>query len=126
MQLLNLENKLRHAKEELNKIINTKVFSRGNNLIYELDMSTRQLRLMKDNVFGLEKTLKETMRLYFDKDLQQTRTLLAEQKRKFKEYQLTLNSYMRENVTENINYIDEVMKKRVEAYKDVHNEQDTL
>ena len=126
MQLLNLENKLKHAKEELNKIINTKVFSRGNNLIYELDMSTRQLRLMKDNVFGLEKTLKETMRLYFDKDLQQTRTLLAEQKRKFKEYQLTLNSYMRENVTENINYIDEVMKKRVEAYKDVHNEQDTL
>ena len=126
MQLLNLENKLRHAKEELNKIINTQVFSRGNNLIYELDMSTRQLRLMKDNVFGLEKTLKETMRLYFDKDLQQTRTLLAEQKRKFKEYQLTLNSYMRENVTENINYIDEVMKKRVEAYKDVHNEQDTL
>lgn len=69
MQLLNLENKLKHAKEELNKIINTKVFSRGNNLIYELDMSTRQLRLMKDNVFGLEKAIKETMRLYFDKDL---------------------------------------------------------
>ena len=41
MQLLNLEHKLKHAKEELNKIINTKVFSRGNNLIYELDMSTR-------------------------------------------------------------------------------------
>jgi len=91
-------------------------------LIYELDMSTRQLRLMKDNVFGLEKCIKENMRLHFDKDLEQTRTLLAEQKRKFKEYQLTLNSYMRENVTENINYIDEVMKKRVEAYKDVHNE----
>ena len=50
--------------------------------------------------------------------------MLAEQKKKFKEYQLTLNSYMRDNVTENINYIDEVMKKRVEAYKDVHNEQD--
>ena len=41
MQLLNLESKLKHAKEELNKIINTKVFARGNNLIYELDMSTR-------------------------------------------------------------------------------------
>ena len=124
MQLLNLENKLKHAKEELNKIINTKVFSRGNNLIYELDMATRQLRLMKDNVFSVEKGLKEKIRLYFDKDLEQTRILLAEQKRKFKEYQLTLNSYMRENVTENINYIDEVMKKRVEQYKDVHNEQD--
>lgn len=40
-QLLNLEHKLKQAKEELNKIINTKVFSRGNNLIYELDISTR-------------------------------------------------------------------------------------
>lgn len=29
---------------------------------------------------------------------------------------------MRENVAENINYIDEVMKKRVKAFKDVHNE----
>ena len=69
MHLLNLENKLKHAKEELNKIINTKVFSRGNNLIYELDMSTRQLRMMKDNVFLVEKGLKEKIRLYFDKDL---------------------------------------------------------
>lgn len=33
---------------------------------------------------------------------------------------------MRENVAQNINYIDETMKKRVEAYKDVHNEQDML
>ena len=33
---------------------------------------------------------------------------------------------MRENVTSNINYIDEVMKKRVEAFKDIHNEEDNL
>ena len=31
-QLINLEHKLKHAKEEVNKIINTKVFSRGNTL----------------------------------------------------------------------------------------------
>lgn len=41
MQLLNLEGKLRNAKQEMNKIVNTKVFSRGNNLVYELDMTTR-------------------------------------------------------------------------------------
>jgi hypothetical protein len=32
-----MENKLKHAKDELNKIINTKVFSKGNALIYEFD-----------------------------------------------------------------------------------------
>ena len=81
---------------------------------------------MKDNVFALEKGIKEKTRLYFDKDLEQTRVLLTEQKAKFKEYQLSLNSFMRENVTSNINYIDEVMKKRVEAFKDIHNEEDNL
>lgn len=40
-QLLTLEYKLKHAKEEINKIVNTKVFSRGNNLIYELDRTAR-------------------------------------------------------------------------------------
>ncbi len=45
---------------------------------------------MKDNVFALEKGIKEKTRLYFDKDLEQTRVLLAEQKAKFKEYQLSL------------------------------------
>jgi hypothetical protein len=35
-QLLNLEAKLKHAKEEINKIVNTKVFSRGNNLTTNL------------------------------------------------------------------------------------------
>ena len=87
-------------------------------------MSTRQLRMMKDNVFSLEKGLKEKIRLYFDKDLEQTRSLLHAKAQKFNSYQLTLNSHMRENVTENINYIDEVMKARVEAFKEVHNGED--
>ena len=118
-QLLNMEYKLKHAKEELNRIINTKVFSRGNNLIYELDVATRQHRLMKDNIFGLEKALKDKVRLYFDKDLQQTRVLLAEQINKFKDYQLALNSHIRLDVTNNINHIEEVMKKHLEQHKDI-------
>jgi len=96
------------------------VFSRGNNLIYELDIATRQHRMMKDNIFAVEKGIKDKVRLYFDKDLDQTRVLLEEQKKKFKEYQQTLNSHIRADVTDNINHIDEVMRERVERYKDIH------
>ena len=81
---------------------------------------------MKDNVFAVEKGLKEKIRLYFDKDLEQTRVLLSESKRKFAEYKGTLNSHMEEKVTTTINQIDAVMKQRVEAYKDAHIDQDTL
>ena len=85
-QLLNLENKLSTAKQELNKIVNTKVFSRGNNLIYELDMSNRQLRLMKDNIFLQEKDLTEEIRLCYDRELAQQKMLLADTERQFKDY----------------------------------------
>jgi len=39
-------------------------------LIYELDHCNRQLRLMKDNVFNLEKQLKEKIKLRYEKDLE--------------------------------------------------------
>ena len=67
--MLNLEGKLRHTKQEMNKIVNTKVFSRGNNLVYELDMTTRQLRLIKDNVFLMEKNLTEKIKLCYEKEI---------------------------------------------------------
>jgi hypothetical protein len=67
----------------MNKIINTKVFSRGNNLIYELDMTTRQLRLLKDNIFLLEKNLTEKIRLCYDRELDETRMHLADFRQRF-------------------------------------------
>lgn len=81
-----MEHKLKYAKDELSKIINTKVFSKGNTLIYELDHSNRQLRLVKDNVYDMEQKLKDKIRLSFDKDLEQARLELAETRKKFDEY----------------------------------------
>lgn len=117
MQMLNLEHKLTHAKGELQKIVNTKVFARGNNLIYELDKSTRQLRLMKDNVFMLEKGLKEKIRIAFDKDLDSARMALEEQFKKYDEYKSALNAYMKADVRDDINEIDARMKARMTQYK---------
>ena len=82
-----MEHKLKHAKDELNKIVNTKVFSKGNTLIYELDHTNRQLRLVKDNIYGMEQKVKDKIRLSFDKDLEQARLEPAETRKKFSEYQ---------------------------------------
>lgn len=117
MQLLNLEHKLKHAKGELQKIVNTKVFARGNNLIYELDRSTRQCRLMKDGVFMLEKGLRESIRLRFDKDLEVARGLLVQQKKKYGDYKENLNAHVRTEIKDEINSIDGLMKKRMQELK---------
>jgi hypothetical protein len=40
-QIYSLEHKLRHACQELEKIVSMKVFQKGNQLVYELDHSAR-------------------------------------------------------------------------------------
>lgn len=95
-QLLNMEYKLKHAKEELNKIVNTKVFSRGNNLIYELDKSARQLRLIKDNIYSLETGVKEKVKLYYEKDLSDTRMQLSELKSNFAKFRDNLSASIKD------------------------------
>lgn len=111
-QLLNMESKLKKAKEELNRIVNTRVFARGNQLIYELDHTQRQLRLVKDNVYQMEKLLKDSIRLNFDKDLERARLELEESRKKFSEYQQTLNSHMKADITRNFNELDAEMKRK--------------
>ena len=93
-QIYALEHKLRHASEELNKVVNVKVFARGNQIIYELDHSARQLRLIKDNLHGMQQHLTDSVRLEFSKQLEMARLELLESRKKFDEYKTTLNSHM--------------------------------
>ena len=73
----------------------------------------RQLRLVKDNVYTMEDQLKEKIRLAFDKDLERARLDLKESKKKFAEYQTTLNSHMKADIKGHINELDVVLKKLI-------------
>lgn len=118
-QLQNMEHKLKHAKKELGKIIRTKVFSKGNQLVYELDHSSRQLRMIKDNVFEMEHKLTQTIKLLYERDLDQTRLALDECRRKFSDFQNNINARVMADVRENINSIDQIMKGKAEMFKDL-------
>ena len=90
----------------MNKIINPKVFSRGNNLVYELDTVNRQLRLLKDNIFLLEKNLTEKIRLCYDRELDETRMQLADYKMKYHEYGENVAGIIKQLVRDEVNTID--------------------
>ena len=108
-----MEYKLKHAKEELNKIVNTKVFSRGNNLIYELDKSARQLRLIKDNIHALESGVKEKVKLYYEKDLNDTRMQLSELKLNFAKFRDNLSASVKDQVHDNIMSMESELKVKI-------------
>jgi hypothetical protein len=72
---------------------------------------------MKDNVFMLEKGLREKIRIYFDKDLDTSRMALEEQYKKYDEYKSALNAYMKADVRDDINEIDARMKTKMAKFK---------
>lgn len=116
-QLRSMESKLVHAKSQLDQIISTKVFARGKQLVYELDFTTRQLRLIKDNIFNLETRLNEQVGVTYERELKQTRMELAECRRKFQDYQSAIDTTLTAGVRENINGIDILMRNRAEYFK---------
>lgn len=86
-------------------------------MVYELDFSSRQLRLLKENVFSLEHRLTEQIHVTYERELNQTRMELAECRRKFQDFQQAMSTVVTADVRENINSIDAIMKGKAEAYK---------
>jgi len=73
----------------------------------------RQLRLVKDNIYTMEGKLKDKTKLSFEKDLERARLELAESKKKFNEYQITLNSHVKADIQQNIQNIEVELKRLI-------------
>jgi hypothetical protein len=69
----NLESRIANTQENLDKLINSKMYEKGNQLIYELDNVNRQLKLFKDNIFIMEKELKKNIHSDFKEELRRQR-----------------------------------------------------
>ena len=74
---------------------------------------------MKDEVYGLERTLHDKITLFFNKKLNTTETLLKESQNKFKEYADSVKAHLNANVRDNVTSIDAIMRKKAEMYKDL-------
>lgn len=82
----NLENRITKTQENLDKLINSKMYEKGNLLIYELDNVNRQLKLFKDNVFILEKEMNLRIHNEYQKTMRDNKSKMFELSRVFKEY----------------------------------------
>lgn len=65
-----MERRIKNSAKNIENIISAKLFEKGNQLIYQLDSSSRLLILFKQTIFGLETEVKNK--------------ILGEQAQKFK------------------------------------------
>ena len=82
----NLENRITKTQDNLDKLINSKMYEKGNLMIYELDNVNRQLKLFKDHVFILEKEIEVRVHDEYKKVMSDNKGKMFELGRLFKDF----------------------------------------
>jgi len=62
-----LKAKLRMMHDNITRIVNSKVYEKGNGLIFELDRALREVKFYKDHVKNFEDEMKEFVKVEFKK-----------------------------------------------------------
>ena len=113
----NLENRIAKTQENLDKLINSKMYEKGNMLIYELDNVNRQLKLFKDNIFILEKEMNLRIHNEYQKTMRDNKSKMFELSRLFKDFKDSVANQIGQDVTQEKDYITKEINKRAEDYK---------
>lgn len=98
-------------------MINSKMYEKGNQLIYELDNVNRQLRLFKDNVYLMEREIKTQLRDEFQEFFRKQQTKLDEAVFKFKQFRDDIQLDVGEEVSKRKEFITKEISKKAEEYK---------
>ena len=115
----NLESRIENTRENLDKLINSKMYEKGNQLIYELDSVNRQLRLFKDNIFAMEKELRSNIRAEFAETLRRNMRDLDTSINRFKDFKQDVTTKVKADLAQEQYKIEKILKKKAEEFKNL-------
>lgn len=81
-------------------------------MIYELDLTARELQTLKDHYYIMERNLREEIRLDFMSDLNSKGTLIRKQKDDFLDFRKQINNELSEEIATQINDLDQLVKMK--------------
>jgi hypothetical protein len=95
----------------IDTIINAKMSSQGNQMIYELDISQRELRTLKDHYYEMESCLRTEIRSEFTKSLNDQNTMITKQKGDFGAFRNETTKELIEEVANELQTLEEKVKR---------------
>lgn len=60
---------MKMVSENITTVVNSRIYEKGNSLVFELDKAFRELKFYKDHIQGYERELKDIIREEFRKQL---------------------------------------------------------
>ena len=102
---------------EIDKIINAKMTEKGASIIYELDITHRELRMLKDNYYLMERMMREEIQRQFIDEITEKDYLIKKYREGFDEYKTRVNKGISSEVYNEITTIENRVKARATVYK---------
>ena len=71
---------------DIDKLVNSKISQKGSQLIYELDVSSRELRVLRDNYRLMQTMMMEELRNKYRRTIQEKRDQLGQLREQYSEH----------------------------------------
>ena len=112
-----LENRLKNIGENLENIIDARLFEKGNQLLYELDASNRILSLFKNSIYDLERSLVSRIHGEQLEKFSRKNNELSLKDIKFNKYKETIMNMIGADFAEEQERIKQIIKDKAEYAK---------
>jgi len=81
-------------------------------MIYELDISARELQTLKDHYYIMEKCIRTEIRKEFSSEILEKGSLITKQKNDFNQFRRIINIDLSESVAKEISVLDTKFKQQ--------------
>jgi hypothetical protein len=97
-EIVILKDQLAHTKNHVDRLVNSQLSQKGNQLIYDLDMSNRQLREIREYLGTLEKHLREEIHREYKEEVENKTYEIEKLKQDFKSYRDEMRIQLKSDV----------------------------
>ena len=99
-QSLYYRRKCEQYLDDIDILVNSKISQKGGQLIYELDVATRELRVLKDNYKLMQTIMMEDLRTQFSKTIHEYKNCIVTLKDVNKKHATNVSNEIENNVRE--------------------------
>jgi hypothetical protein len=116
-----LEGRIDNAKKNMDKLVSAYLYEHGSRLIYELDISKRQLRTFKDNIYKMEHDLRDRLRSEYLGTIRRNIIQIQSTKRSFQDFKDDLTAKMKSDILQAQHKNEKEIKQMAFKTKQIHN-----
>lgn len=118
-QIGSLERRLEEQVRVIDKMVNSRMYEKGNKIVYELDQANRSLKLLKDNMHLMETQIRTEIDCQFRNKLNHRETVLFKEMRKFNDFKKDFVSTMNAGVVEDQENIKKMIAEKASQFRNL-------